>query len=61
MNFGLGELIVIIVTLGLLVGLSIIIVLASLLLFRRIRAIEDRIEKLEVKHDATSGHSGETL
>ena len=61
MNIGLGEIIVIIVTLGLLVSVLIIFVLASLLLFRRIRALEDCIEKLEVKHDATSGHSGEPL
>ena len=61
MSTSLNELIIIIVILVLLVCLAIIIVLVPLLLFRRIRALEGRIEKLEAKQDATSSHSGEKL
>jgi hypothetical protein len=55
MNIGPGELVVLLVNVALIVGLPAIVVLAALLLFRRIRDLEARVAKLETRQEATSG------
>jgi MFS superfamily sulfate permease-like transporter len=54
MNIGIGEIIVILITVVLIGGIPIACVLAGLFLFRRILALESRIEKLEAKQDTNS-------
>ena len=51
MNIGISELIFIVINVALIVGIPMIIVWAGILLFRRINAIESRIEKLESKQN----------
>lgn len=55
MNIGPSELVVLLVNVALTVGLPAIVVLAALLLFRRIRDLEARVAKLETRQEATSG------
>ena len=54
MNLGIGEIIIVVINMALIVGIPIAIILAGLLLFRRIHTLESRIEKLEAKQDTKS-------
>jgi hypothetical protein len=54
MNIGIVESIVIVINAALIVGVPIAIILAGFLMFRRIRALESRIEKLEARQDTSS-------
>jgi MFS superfamily sulfate permease-like transporter len=54
MNIGIGEIIIIMVNLSLIIGIPIVIVWAGILLFRRIHALESRIEKLESRQDTSA-------
>ena len=54
MNIGLSEILIIIITLVLLAGIPIFIGVVTFLLFHRIRALEDRIGKLETRQDTGS-------
>jgi surface polysaccharide O-acyltransferase-like enzyme len=54
MNIGIVETIIIVINAALIVGVPIAIILAGFLMFRRIRALESRIEKLEARQDTSS-------
>ena len=54
MSISIGETIIIVFKIALIVGVLIAIVLAWVLLFRRINVLESRIEKLESKQDTSS-------
>jgi hypothetical protein len=54
MNISIGETIFIVIELVLIVGVPIAIALIGFLLFRRIRGLESRIEKLEAKQDTSA-------
>jgi MFS superfamily sulfate permease-like transporter len=54
MIISIGETIIIVIKVALIVGVSIAIVLAGFLLFRRIHVLESRIEKLEAKQVTNS-------
>jgi len=47
MNIGMGEIVVILINAVLALGMPIAIIVAGLLLLRRIRALESRVKKLE--------------
>ena len=53
MNIGLGEIAIIIINLVLIVGLPVVVIWAGILLFRRIKSLESRIEKLESEQDSS--------
>lgn len=54
MNIGIGETIIIVINAALIVGVPLAIILAGFLVFRRIHALESRIEKLEARQDTSS-------
>jgi surface polysaccharide O-acyltransferase-like enzyme len=54
MNIGIVETIIIVINAALIVGVPIAIILAGFLMFRRIRALESRIAKLEARQDTSS-------
>jgi MFS superfamily sulfate permease-like transporter len=54
MNISIGETIILVIKVALIVGVPIAIALAWFLLFRRIRALESRIERLEGKQNTSS-------
>ena len=54
MHISIGEAIFIVIELALIVGVPIAIALMGFLLFRRIRVLESRIEKLESKQDTST-------
>jgi hypothetical protein len=51
MNIGISEIVVVIINVVLIIGIPIAIVVTGLLLFRRIRALESRVEKLEARQN----------
>ena len=54
MNLGIAEIVIIIIQLALNIGIPVIIIGAGILLFRRIQALESRVEKLESSRDTSS-------
>ncbi|MBI5352335.1 MAG: hypothetical protein HZB50_06815 [Chloroflexi bacterium] len=53
MNIGLGETIIIFITMALIVGILMVIIWVGILLFRRMNALESRIKEIESKQDKT--------
>jgi hypothetical protein len=54
MNIGIGEMIILVISAALLVGIPLVIVVAGLFLSRRIHALESRIEQLESRQGTSS-------
>jgi MFS superfamily sulfate permease-like transporter len=54
MNIGISEIIIIMINVALIIGIPIGIVWVGILLFRRIQALESRIEKLESRQDTNA-------
>lgn len=54
MNIGPGEILFLLINLILVVGIPVVVILAGLFLFRRLRELEARIEKLETRQSKDS-------
>ena len=54
MNIGISEIVFLVINIILVVGMPIIIILAGFILFKRLRGLEARIEKLEARQNKHS-------
>jgi hypothetical protein len=61
MNIGLSELFIVLVSLVLLLGVPAVVILAAILLFRRLHELEDRISKLEDRHNSSAKLPGKPI